>query len=87
MEEYEEAVPPLTSDEEAKFKQKFPLAEDELQEQMQQIPIFMEGVPPKIVGYGLKFGIIKLGWTVQDYLRFAVQRMGYETVVGWGVQF
>ena len=49
-------------------------------------PQFWEGVPPKVIELGLKFGLIKLGWTLQDYIHHAIESMGYETILIWGVQ-
>ena len=42
--------------------------------------------PTKIIKIVEFFGLIKRGWTLQDYLIDAVKNTGYETVEIWGVQ-
>lgn len=42
--------------------------------------------PPKIVQHAKFFGLIKDGWTLEDYIVDAVRSGGYETVSLWGVQ-
>ena len=43
-------------------------------------------VPPKIIQHAKFFGLIKEGWTLEDYIVDAVENGGYETVNLWGVQ-
>ena len=46
----------------------------------------MSSIPPKIVELAIKFGMIREGYTFEDYLILAVLTRGYETVAMWGVQ-
>lgn len=40
----------------------------------------------KIVQTAVKFGLIKPGWTLEDYIRDAAESQGYATVQVWGEQ-
>lgn len=62
------------------------LTNAQVREQMKRIPGIWSGVPPKVIKHGLRFGLIRLGWTVKDYLLHAVETMGYCTVAVWGEQ-
>lgn len=41
---------------------------------------------PEVVQYAVKYGMIKVGWTLADYLREAAQNQGYELLVIHGAQ-
>lgn len=41
---------------------------------------------PKHLDLAVNFGIVKIGYTLEDYMVNAVENNGYETVVIWGVQ-
>ena len=43
-------------------------------------------VPPQIIQHAKFFGLIKDGWTLEDYIVDAVRNGGYETILLWGVQ-
>ena len=45
-----------------------------------------ERIPPKVIQLAIKFGIIKIGYNLEDYLREAVETGGYETANIWGIQ-
>lgn len=46
----------------------------------------IEKIPPKIIQHAEYFGLIRKGWTLEDYIVDAVKIGGYETVNLWGVQ-
>jgi len=46
--------------------------------------VIWQGIPPKIIQYGVLFGLIRLGWVHKDYLLHATDTTGYETSGGWG---
>jgi len=43
-------------------------------------------LPPRIIQHAKFFGLIKDGWTLEDYIMNAVESGGYETIGLWGVQ-
>lgn len=59
------------------------LSEEQRDRAEQQVQVFWQGVPPKILKYAQLFGLIILGWTLRDYMLEAVATMGYETIVTW----
>lgn len=59
------------------------LTDEQKQLAEQQVKVSFWGVPPKIIKYALLFGLIKFGWTVRDYMLYAVQTIGYETLCTW----
>jgi hypothetical protein len=44
------------------------------------------GINPKLLNLAAHFGLIFWGWTVKDYMAYAIKTMGYETIHNWGVQ-
>lgn len=59
------------------------LTEEQRELAGQQLKIFWRGTPPKIIEYGVKFGLIRIGWTLRDYMAYAVETTGYETICTW----
>jgi len=60
--------------------------DEEVNQLMRVVPVYWQGVPPAVVRYGLQFGLIRLGWTVRDYMLDAAKNMGYHTIAIWGQQ-
>jgi len=42
--------------------------------------------PPKIIELAERYGMLREGYTFEDYLILAVLSKGYETIAMWGVQ-
>lgn len=51
-----------------------------------KIPVFWKGYPPRVIMRAIRFGLIKVPYTLRDYCVEAVTTMGYETNLDWGVQ-
>ncbi|RLG76816.1 MAG: hypothetical protein DRO12_03780 [Thermoprotei archaeon] len=48
--------------------------------------IWAESAPPKVIKIALDFGLLKIGYSLENYLVDAVKEGGYETVCIWGIQ-
>lgn len=49
----------------------------------EQVEVFWQGMPPAPIRYGVTFGLIKLGWTLEDYMIEAANTTGYEANCTW----
>jgi len=46
-----------------------------------EIPSFMERIPFRVLQYGVTFGLIIWGYTCRNYMEYAVETGGYETLI------
>jgi hypothetical protein len=53
-----------------------------------EIPPYIDTteIPYKVLQYGITFGLITLGYTCRNYMEYAVETGGYETLLLWGIQ-
>lgn len=52
----------------------------------ENVPALWKNVPFRFLQYALRFGLIKWGYTEKEYIQYAIENQGYETVLVWGVQ-
>jgi len=51
-----------------------------------EIPPYWRSLPYKVLQHAMTFGLVIPGYTCKNYVERAVETMGYETLLEWGVQ-